>query len=147
MRIAILVLGLLCAPQALALPTLPVQEQVEDEDGPKTIGAIVSRNPVDVSLPWRPSGAGRTLKVDYDQDGVLDVAQLMTNGRHAAVRVTSGKTGKTSNAWLIDNRNGLAPDVHIAKAGKHSIKVVFPESTEIHLFRDAGKPMATYLNG
>ncbi len=76
-----------------------------------------------------------------------DVAKLVWNGRHVAVRVTSGRTGRTSNAWLIDSRKGLAPDVHLRRLKRHSIGVLFPESTEIILFRENGRPMATYLNG
>ena len=130
----------------LAMP-IPATGQEGGPEGPETIGAIVSRKPVDPRLPWLPAGTGRPLQVDYDGDGAMDIARLVTNGRHAAVRVTSGRTGRTSNAWLIDNRLPLASDAFLRRNGRHAISIVFPESTEILLFREKGRPMATYQNG
>lgn len=138
--VALAMILLLSAPAA-------AQDGLDPENSPETVPAIVSRKPVDLRLAWRSTGTGAPLRVDYDADGVPDVARLVWNGRHVAVRVTSGRTGRTTVAWLIDSRKGLAPDVHLRRQGRHSIGVLFPESTEVILFREGGRPMATYLNG
>jgi len=125
----------------------PAGAQDGGPEGSETIGAIVSRKPVDPRRTWRPAGTKRPLRVDYDRDGVMDVARMVGNGRQSAVMVTSGRTGRVRTAWLIDDRDGLAPDAFMKSGPRGSIIVVFPESTMVTLFLRDGKPMATYLNG
>jgi hypothetical protein len=127
--------------------SVPATGQEGGPEGPETIGAIVSRKPVDGRLAWRPTGTKRPLRVDYDRDGVMDVARMVNNGRQTAVLVTSGRTGRVRTAWLIDDRDGLGPDAYLEKGRRGSIVVIFPESTMVTLFLQDARPMATYMNG
>lgn len=149
MRIAILTLAMLASTPATAIQVQeqPQQVELDPENSPETLGAIVSRKPVNARLPWKATGNRRTLKVDYDGDGTKDTARMVANGRHTAVLVTSGRTGKVSTAWLIDDRNGLAPDAYLEASDRGAIIVIFPESTMVTLFLKDGRPMATYMNG
>ena len=126
----------------------------QEEDGPQTVAAIVSTKPANANgTGWKPTGAyagkGRrvpaTIAVDYDGDGQADRAVLVADGRHTAVIVTSGRTGRKRFAWLIDGK--VAYDVRLERSGAHGITIVFPESTVIDLFDEGGRPMATYQNG
>lgn len=139
----------------------PQEQEMTGEGGPEedvmeTIPAIVSKIPANEARnPWRGAGTmtvgkGRrtapALKVDYDRDGIVDTARLVQSRVHAAVLLTSGKTGRTRPIWLT-NSKGLGSDVNIQKGDNGHIEIIFPESTVIFLFDDHGKPMATYQNG
>lgn len=155
----------LIALAALALAT-PFQERavgtMTTEGGPEddtmqTEPALRSRIAVDVARnPWRGAGtmaAGKgrrpapPLRTDYDGDGVTDTLRLVRSRVHAAVLMTSGRTGATRPIWLIDSRRPLGADVHLAREKGGHVTIVFPESTVIYLHDRGGTAMATYLNG
>ena len=83
----------------------------------------------------------RRIAVDYDGDGVADVAWMVRNSTRMGVLVRLGASGRTVLAYCAD---GEWSDQQLYRVGRRAIEIEFPESTAILLSSESGKPLVYY---
>ena len=83
----------------------------------------------------------RSIAVDYDADGVPDVAWMVRNRTQMGVLVRLGASGRTVLSYLADGRWS---DQQLYRAGRRAIEIEFPESAAVVLSSESGRPMVYY---
>lgn len=83
-----------------------------------------------------------TTRVDYNGDGIEDVAYMAENSTQIAVVVQLGGNKGKVNAYQANGQWGGGAE--IVPAGKRRILVNFPESSVVVLSAESGKPAAYF---
>jgi hypothetical protein len=107
--------------------------------------------------PWKPMSSAdmartqlapkkayaTSVKLDYNRDGVMDMAYLANNGSQGAVIVALGGGKGQVVAFKADEQ--WAGGQELAVAGRSRIVLAFPESTAVVLSSESGKPSVYYI--
>lgn len=83
----------------------------------------------------------RRVSVDYDADGVPDVAWMVFNRTQIGVLVRYGVSGRVILAYRSDGRWS---DQSLHRIGRRAIGIEFPESTVVTLSSESGRPMVYF---
>ena len=83
----------------------------------------------------------RRVVVDYDADGVPDVAWMVRNRKQMGVLVRLGASGRILLAYRA---NGKWSDQQLYRAGRRAIEIEFPEAAAVLLSSESGQPMVYY---
>ena len=83
----------------------------------------------------------RRIVVDYNADGIADVAWMVRNSMQMGVLVRLGASGRIVLAYCAHGEWG---DQQLYRVGQRTIEIEFPESTAIVLSSASGRPMVYF---
>ena len=84
------------------------------------------------------------VRVDYDRDGHVDVAELVNNSRQGAVLVTFGGPLRRAPLVIYKRDEWFASGEEIKADGQHRVELNQPEVGVVTLLMQGGRPRAMY---